>query len=101
MKTNKFDLKKLKSEVNKERGCVDLEQFKEQLKIVRENKDSQGNKFSSYGTLNAACWIGENSGCLIREIEILRQLCADLIGTVERAQGIHKPNVRWTKAEKE
>lgn len=37
---------------------VELENFKEQLKIVNEKRDSKGNNFNSYGTLNAACWIG-------------------------------------------
>lgn len=52
---------------------LDLTAFKEQLKIVREKKDSSGNEFNSYGTLNAACWIGEHSGSLIKEIERLRE----------------------------
>lgn len=58
---------------------LDLSGFKEQLKIVTTKKDSKGNQFNSYGTLNASSWIGENSGLLIDEIETLRSDNAALI----------------------
>lgn len=54
------------------RKQVDLARFKEALQIVRTGKDSNGGKYNSLGTMNQAAWIGENSGCLIAEIENLR-----------------------------
>jgi hypothetical protein len=57
---------------------VDLSNFKEQFKIVSTGKDSKGNSFNSFGTLNAAAWIGENVGSLIDEIENLRGCIAQV-----------------------
>jgi len=48
-----------------------LNRFKEALKICKTGKDSKGSHYNSIGTLNQAAWIGENSGCLIAEIERL------------------------------
>ena len=52
---------------------VKLENYKAQLQIIREGKDDKGNTYNNFGVLNAAAWIGENSGCLIKEIEELRK----------------------------
>lgn len=58
-------------------GC-NLEQFKDSLRIVQTGKGSDGTSYNSIGTLNQAAWIGENCGCMIREIEYLRKTVAEL-----------------------
>jgi hypothetical protein len=56
---------------------VDLDQFKESLKIVFTGKDSKGGSYNNLGKLNQAAWVGENSELLIHEVETLRTRLAD------------------------
>ena len=49
-----------------------LDRFRASLEIVKTDKDRNGGSYNTYGTLNQAAWIGENVGCLIRELERLR-----------------------------
>lgn len=65
---------------------VDLSIFKEGLLILRTSKDSQGNEYNSFGTLNQAAFMGERCGCLVTEIERLRDTIVLALPYVEMAE---------------
>ncbi len=55
---------------------VNLDRFKKAQQIIQTGKDKDGNEYNTYGTMNQACWAGENVGVLLDEIDYLRQKMA-------------------------
>lgn len=78
-------------------ASLELSRFKEALQIIHTGKDSKGNHFNNIGTLNQAAWLGENAGVLIKEIERLNIVVADILVALEMARHILGHEARDSK----
>ncbi len=67
---------------------MDLSHYREQSLICRTGKDSKGNEFNDFGTMNAAAWIGENVEPLLNHIDTLTRDNAALREALEASNEI-------------